>query len=91
MAFNSAKESVMMEFNHAAQPTLKEVQKKFGLGAGEIDGTFGVLAMESGGTDTYIVVVTKDAAERVKKSAHPDFLKSWPNSQIGPFGALPPA
>lgn len=86
MAFDYTKESIMLEFNHAARPDVKDVQKKFGLKQDEIDDSFGVIPMSGkNGKESYVVVVTKDAAERVEKSAHPDFLKNWSNPKMEPF------
>ncbi|MDD9899601.1 MAG: hypothetical protein OXT65_01315 [Alphaproteobacteria bacterium] len=88
MAFldpTSGKETVMMEFNHAAgNPTAQDVVKKFALKEADLQET--VLPLERApDKTTYIAFVEHKAAERVEKSGHPDFIQNWSNPKMEPF------
>lgn len=82
--------TLLVQFKHAGPPpSLEEVRNLFGLGAQEIDTSFGVVATDPA-AGLYTVMVDSEAGDRVKTALAgrpPDPAEGvFSNPTIEPFG-----
>lgn len=87
MSLDQDKESVIMEFKHAAEkpPSVSDVRRKFDLASKDIDEQFGVIPLERDTGKSYMAVVSKEVGERIEKEQHPDFIMNWSNPKMDTF------
>jgi|GEM_PF-4365487 len=77
-------ETVLFEFRAAGgvAPSMVAFQKNFGLGDHEVDPAYTFIPM---GADTFLTVITRDAAERVQAEKHPDLIGIFSNGRVDAF------
>jgi hypothetical protein len=77
-------ETVLFEFRVAdgKAPSMAAFQKNFGLGDHEVDHGYTFIPM---GKDTFLTVITRDAADRVQAEKHPDVVGVFSNGRVDAF------
>ena len=88
MSFDNYGPTLFLEFNTAAgnkkAPSIRAVKRQFNLSKDEIYRKAGVKLNDEG--SAFVVVVTKEAGERIAKEGTPGFAKT--RNRIGPIPAL---
>lgn len=66
----------------ARRPAWRPFKKNFGLGDHEVDPAYVFIPM---GKDSFLTVITRDAAERVQAEKHPDLVGIFSNGAVHAF------